>query len=83
MSDMEHPWRTQAVVEIFKTNVMKEKLAKKIIADLQQLYPDYCINFDLEDADKVLRIEGHHSVDIMGILNYGLNHHIQIELIDG
>ncbi|WP_233494487.1 hypothetical protein [Mesonia sp. K7] len=61
---------------------MKEKLAKKIIADLERLYPDYRVNFDLEDADKVLRIEGR-SIDLSGILDYGINHHIQIELIDG
>lgn len=46
------------IVEVFKTNVQKEADKNYIIAVIQTQFPDYKINFDLEDCDKILRIEG-------------------------
>ena len=46
------------VVEIFKTNVQKESDKNYVIAVIQTQFPDYKINFDLEDCDKILRVEG-------------------------
>ncbi|OXG00798.1 hypothetical protein BC749_1011402 [Flavobacterium araucananum] len=46
------------VVEVFKTNVQKESDKNYVIAVIQTHFPDYKINFDLEDCDKILRIEG-------------------------
>ncbi|AWK07396.1 hypothetical protein HYN56_09605 [Flavobacterium crocinum] len=46
------------IVEIFKTNVQKESEKDYIIAVLQSQFTDYKINFDLEDCDKILRVEG-------------------------
>ncbi|KQB40448.1 hypothetical protein [Flavobacterium aquidurense] len=45
------------VVEVFKTNVQKESDKNYVIAVIQTHFPDYKINFDLEDCDKILRIE--------------------------
>jgi hypothetical protein len=45
------------VVEVFKTNVTTKNDAKKIISALQVFLPLAKINFDLEDCDKILRIE--------------------------
>lgn len=45
-------------VEVFKTNVTELYEAEKIIAKLQQHFPGSRINIDLEDRDKVLRVEG-------------------------
>ena len=45
------------MVEIFKTNVRKKADAIYIINFLKNLFPDYKINFDLEDCDKILRVE--------------------------
>lgn len=45
-------------VEIFKTNVHKEADKNYVIAIIQTQFPDYKINFDLEDCDKILRVEG-------------------------
>ncbi|WP_147676739.1 hypothetical protein [Algibacter pacificus] len=71
-----------ATVEIFKTNVDNQQLANKIVADFKQLYPEYRINFDLEDCDKILRIESYTGIDILGILNYGSLNNLEINLID-
>lgn len=46
------------VVEVFKTNVQRELDKNFIIAVIQTQFPDYKINFDLEDCDKILRVEG-------------------------
>jgi hypothetical protein len=46
------------MVEIFKTNVQEVDDANMLIQKLRKHFPNYKINFDLEDCDKILRIEG-------------------------
>ncbi|QSW90441.1 MULTISPECIES: hypothetical protein [Flavobacterium] len=46
------------VVEIFKTNVEKETETNYVIAVIKRQFPSYKVNFDLEDCDKILRVEG-------------------------
>ena len=46
------------MVEIFKTNVEINTDAKAIVSILQRQFPHHKINFDLEDCDRILRIEG-------------------------
>jgi len=48
----------EAVVEVFKTDVRDEMSAKEILNRLRSIFPDYKINFDLDDCDKILRVEG-------------------------
>ncbi len=45
------------IVEVFKTNVLDEEVANKIVSDLSIYIPQAKINFDLSDCDKILRIE--------------------------
>ena len=49
------------MVEIFKTNI-DEQQAEVLLKQLSKTFPEFKINFDLEDCDKVLRIEGSHVV---------------------
>ncbi|MBP6681189.1 MAG: hypothetical protein KA166_08360 [Saprospiraceae bacterium] len=52
------------MIEIFKTNVELEEQVECIMASLIQLFSSLKINFDLDDCDKILRVEGHEfSVD--------------------
>jgi hypothetical protein len=44
-------------VEVFKTNVLNKRAAKVILEEIGFHQPEYKCNFDLEDCDKVLRIE--------------------------
>ncbi len=53
---------SSTVVEVFKTNVRNKRTAKMIILDLAQLVPNAKINFDLDDCDRILRIECHHLI---------------------
>ncbi|MHC0446094.1 hypothetical protein ACWA1F_11830 [Flavobacterium sp. 3-218] len=48
----------ERIVEIFKTNIQKESDRDYVIAVMQNQFPEYQINFDLEDCDKILRVEG-------------------------
>ena len=47
------------MIEVFSTNVQKATEAKTLVALLAQHFPDHKINFDLDDRDKILRVEGH------------------------
>ena len=46
------------MVEIFKTNVQTQTEASHIIDQLKNILSKASINFDLEDCDKILRVEG-------------------------
>jgi hypothetical protein len=46
------------MVEVFKTDVLQEHQAHTLVIELLQHFPDSKINFDLDDCDRILRIEG-------------------------
>lgn len=45
------------MIEVFKTNVQSQKDALQILDNLSKQLKNSKINFDLEDCDKILRIE--------------------------
>lgn len=45
-------------VKIFKTNVWTKGEAKRLVELLSRDFPNHKINFDLDDCDKILRVEG-------------------------
>lgn len=45
------------MVEVFKTNISSKRKAKIIRDRLEKAFPEYGINFDLEDCDRILRVE--------------------------
>lgn len=45
------------IVEVFKTNVGEVELSELLIQQLEDQFPDSLINFDMEDCDKILRVE--------------------------
>ncbi len=45
------------MVEVFKTNVQQQDEAGVLLGLLTQRFPLSKINFDLEDCDKILRVE--------------------------
>jgi len=47
------------MVEVFKTNVQKKAESKMILSTLNETFPSLKVNFDLDDPDKILRVEGH------------------------
>lgn len=57
----------RATVEVFKTNVPTPQQAQAVLSGLCLFFPDHGINFDLEDCDRILRVEGE-GVDVERIL---------------
>lgn len=60
------------MIEVFKTNVQMISDSIHIIDLIKKQFPNYKINFDLEDCDKILRVEGDKitSKSIVDCLNY-------------
>lgn len=46
------------MIEVYRTNVEKDFQANIIVAFLNQQFPGCRINFDLDDCDRILRVEG-------------------------
>lgn len=44
-------------VEVFKTNVTAPEQANMIVRRIAAAFDNYTANFDLEDCDKILRVE--------------------------
>lgn len=60
------------MIEVFKTNVQNREEAKALIERLIHYFPDSRINLDLEDCDKVLRIQlDAGAIDILRIKHVG------------
>lgn len=55
-------------VEVFKTNVRSKKNADVVISRIKSILPVGKINFDLDDCDKILRIEAK-QIQVQPILN--------------
>lgn len=44
-------------IVVYKTTVKNRATAESITYSIHQQFPDYEVSFDLEDCDKVLRVE--------------------------
>ncbi len=49
----------EPMVEVFKTNVDSQQEAAGLVQRLLEIFPDYKINFDIEDCDRILRVQSH------------------------
>jgi len=60
------------IVKVFKTNVSDTLTARQIVRFLQQRFDNYRINFDLDDCDRILRIESQYGtiteIEIQGLI---------------
>ncbi|MFC5408667.1 hypothetical protein ACFPMF_05075 [Larkinella bovis] len=45
------------MVEVFKTDVQERRQANRLIGQINRLFSDYTVSFDLEDCDKILRVQ--------------------------
>ena len=44
-------------VEVFKTNVNYLMDAELLVREIENFFPAYSVNFDMEDCDRILRVE--------------------------
>lgn len=45
------------MIEVYKTDIINRKTAKRVRKMLRQRFPNLLIDFDLEDCDNILRVE--------------------------
>lgn len=57
------------MIEVYKTNVQTRRQANQIMGLLQNRFSKASINFDLQDCDKVLRVEGIKPTDTTKVIN--------------
>lgn len=69
------------MVEVFKTNIGEEELAKQLTLKLLVHLPQCKINFDLQDCDNILRVEGH-QIAAEKIIELVSVHGYQCEILD-
>ena len=62
------------MVEVFKTNVQHRDQAEMLIDQIHQIFVKYKANFDLDDCDRILRVESAsemvHSSPVIELLKY-------------
>lgn len=51
------------MIIVFKTNVQRAAQAKMLVKYLLRHFPGSKINVDMNDCDKVLRVEGEHFIE--------------------
>lgn len=57
------------MVEVFRTNVKDVEQSKMLSYQISRSFCDYSVNFDLDDCDKILRIQSIDSqVDVDGVI---------------
>ena len=74
------------MVEVFKTDISKKKVARTLVKSLSIQFPDYKINIDLADCDKVLRVESEclsdsHRIDADQIVSFVKSQNVKIEVL--
>jgi hypothetical protein len=67
------------MIEVFKTSVKEQEQAEMILSTLVNSFPSIKINFDLQDCDHVLRVEGSgfSIVEIINLLQVN-GHHCEV-----
>jgi hypothetical protein len=68
------------MVEVFKTNVQQHEQAEQLVSVLRGQFDFFKINFDLEDRDKILRVEGK-QVCVETIIEILNTHGLQCEVL--
>jgi hypothetical protein len=56
------------MIEVFKTNITDECKATQVCEAIAHEFPEYAINFDLQDCDHVMRIQSREIVDCIAIV---------------
>jgi hypothetical protein len=58
------PLQIRKQVEVFRTTVKDQESAALILVKFQSMYPQYKVNFDLDDCDNIFRVEYYENLNI-------------------
>jgi len=71
------------MVEVFKTSVTLIEEEIFLLKELRKKFPDYLINFDLEDCDNILRIEvAKEKINVATIIKLVRSYGFDIEVLE-
>ncbi|MGN8225224.1 hypothetical protein [Gracilimonas sp. BCB1] len=68
-------------IKVYKTTVDNREQAKEILRDIREELPESCPSFDLENCDKVLRVESKRGVKEVQIKKIIKNYGHQMEVL--
>ena len=68
-------------VEVFMTNVQDVSQANYLIKMIIKIFPHYLVNFDLEDCDKILRVESD-TIDSNAIIRLLSSNNVWCEILE-
>jgi hypothetical protein len=57
------------MIEIFRTNITRQKDAERILNKIHSAFPGFEANFDLEDCDHILRIKSRETLICQSTIN--------------
>lgn len=69
------------MVKVYKTNIIDRRIAREILQKIREELPESDPSFDLDDCDKVLRIESRKAVKEMLIEEIINNYGYQLEVL--
>lgn len=58
------------MIEVFKTNVMSHDQAELLMTQMENNFADYKVNFDLEDCDRILRVECRENINSKLLIDF-------------
>lgn len=70
------------MVEVFKTDVDDHKDASMLVAIIQKTFVDYKVNFDLDDCDRILRVQSTKAVHVSQVLDILRDFGFYIEVLN-
>lgn len=69
------------MIFVFKTGIKSKKHASIISPHLDKLLPNAKWNFDLEDCDKILRVESRENI-VLAVINFSKLHNFPCEELE-
>ncbi|RUT72320.1 hypothetical protein D0817_01535 [Flavobacterium cupreum] len=70
------------MIEIFKTNVNSKRQSGRILKILKGIFPNASFIFDLEDCDRILRVDHIERIQIRTIQNEIINLGFACEILE-
>jgi hypothetical protein len=69
------------MIEVFKTDVSNRADADLILQEIKSQFPEFIASFDLEDCDKILRVENNGKAGVEAVYQVVKDAGFQIEIL--
>ena len=70
-------------IEVFRTSIAHPAQASWLQRRLLQLYPQYQVNFDLDDCDRILRVAAPAAIHNEAIIHTAAGIGVWVEVLEG